>query len=124
MKHLVLFIILSVGLVACQHTPPELTPAASAAFKGTQAVRVLDLIRDTATTANEQVPPLMSTEDTRKVVLYHQSAVKTIQAAPTGWKATVDTGLNELLNNLSPPDRARLGPYAALLKTVLAEVVR
>lgn len=121
----ILVAVLGLSLLGgCAKAPPDLTPDASAAFKGTQAVRALDLIRDTAIAANEQVPPLMSTDDTRKVVRYHQSAVKVIQAAPSGWKSTVEAGLDELLKNLSPPDRSRLGPYVTLLKSILQEVAR
>lgn len=123
MKQLSLIVLFSL-LFACAKAPPNLTPEANAAFKGTQAVKALDLLRDTAISANAQVPPVLSEAITRKVVLYHQSTVKVIQAAPTGWKATVGTGLDELLSNLTPSERAVLAPYVTLIKTVITEVTR
>jgi hypothetical protein len=108
--------------VACAKTPPDLTPEASVAFKATQAVRALDILRDTAIAAHAQTPPLMPEATTRKVVLYHQSTIKVIQAAPSGWRAVTQTGLDELAGNLSPSDKALLAPYIALVKAVIAEV--
>jgi len=99
-----------------------LTPEASIAFKATQAVHALDLLRDTATTANAQTPPLLTTEVTRKVVLYHQSTVKVIQSSPGGWKVIAETGLDEVTKNLSSADRQTLEPYIALVRAILAEV--
>lgn len=115
---------LVLSLAACAKAPPNLTPEASAAFKGLQAVRALDILRDTAINANAQTPPLISEADTRKVVLYHQSTVKIIQASPTGWKAVAQTGLDELISNLPPPNRTLLAPYVALLKSILSEVTK
>ena len=123
MKLLLIATVLSLT-VACAKTPPSLTPEASLAFKGTQAVKALDILRDTAIEAHAQVPPLLTEEVTRKVVLYHQSTVKIIHGAPAGWTTVARTGLDELMGNLSPPDKALLTPYVALIKTIIAEVTR
>lgn len=117
-------LLLLVSVLACAKTPPNLTPEATVAFKGTQAVKALDLLRDTAISAHAQTPPLLAEDTTRRVVLYHQSTVKIIQASPSGWVPVAQTGLDELVNNLSPPQKDLLGPYLALLKTVLNEVTR
>lgn len=122
---LVVLLAATLSLSACAaNMPPNLTPQATAAFKGTQAVRALDLIRDTAIAANAEVPPLVSEATTRKIVQYHQSSVKVIQAAPDGWKPTVNTGLDELLTNLSPSEKAMLSPYVVLLQSILREVAK
>lgn len=123
MKALLISVLL-VGLVGCAKTPPNLTPEANVAFKATQAVKALDLLRDTAITANAQTPPLLSEDDTRKVVQYHQSSVKIIQTSPGGWMPAVNQGLDEVLNNLKPGDRAMFSPYVTLIKTLIAEVTR
>ena len=117
----VLVLMLTVG---CAKAPPDLTPEASLAFKGTQAVKALDVLRDTAIAAHAQDPPLLSEDSTRKVVQYHQSAIKMMQAAPLGWAPAAKQALDELLNNLTEKDKALLTPYVVLLKTVIAEVTR
>lgn len=123
MKALVIAVLL-VGLVGCAKVPPDLTPEATTAFKATQVVKALDLLRDTAITANAQQPPVLDEDTTRKVVTYHQSAVKIIQASPSGWVPAVNQGLDEVVNNLKPGDRALLQPYATLIKTVIQEILR
>lgn len=120
----IVFVLLLATTVACTKTPPNLTPQATVAFKGIQAVRALDILRDTAIAANAQTPPLLSEEVTRKVVLYHQATVKTIQSSVSGWQAAALTGLDGLLTSLPPPQRALLEPYTVLIRTVLQEVTR
>lgn len=127
MKYLFVLVALTITLgcaESCAKAPPNLTPEATAAFNGLQAVRALDLLRDTAIAANAQVPPLIDEATTRKIVLYHQSAVKIVQASPGGWKPAVQTGLDELLKDLSPSSKQTLAPYVALLKSILNEVTR
>lgn len=113
-----------VSQTSCAKAPPNLTPAASMAFRATQVVRALDVLRDVAIDANAQKPPLLSEEVTRKVVLYHQSTVKVIQATPAGWPAMTKAGLDALLSGLAPPERALLAPYAGLINTIIQEVGR
>lgn len=113
----------------CAKAPPNLTPEASVAFKGTQAVKALDALRDVAIAANAQTPPLLDEATTRRVVLYHQATVKVIQSSPEGWRAAAQTGLDELSGALGQKERALLAPYIALAKAVFAasvsaEVVR
>lgn len=121
-----LFVILSCVLVApgcASHRIPEsLSPAATAAFVGTEAIHALDQIRDIAVIANESTPPFLSVESTRKIVTYHKSAITVIHDAPSGWKPTVETGLNQLLGNLSEADRRIVGPYVELIRAIIKEV--
>jgi len=116
-------LVMSFGIAACSsNVPPNLSPQAKIAYVNTQVIKSLDLLRDITISANEQTPPLVSTEDTRKVVLYHQSAIKTIMAMPAGWKTTVTTGLDETIKNLSENTQKLLSPYIALAKTILAQI--
>lgn len=107
---------------ACASAPAGLSPVGIAAFTNTRVIHGLDLLRDTAITANSQTPPLLSTATTRKVVTYHESALKTIHALSTGWQTTVRTGLDEVVKDLPASERAQLAPYVALVSTLIAEV--
>lgn len=112
-------------LSACAaNVPPNLSPAGVAAFQGTRVVKALDVLRDAAVDANAQIPPLLSTATTRKVVTYHESAIKTIQAAPSGWAPTVQAGLTEVLKDLPATERQQLAPYVTLAQTLIKEVTR
>lgn len=102
--------------------PPSLSPAGVAAFNGTRVVKALDVLRDAAIDANAQVPPLLSTATTRKIVTYHESALKTIQVAPAGWVPVVQTGLTEVTNTLPEAERRQLAPYVALVQALIQEV--
>ena len=111
-----------VWLSACASAPPNLSPAGVTAFNNTRVVKGLDLVRDTAITANAQTPPLVSTDTTRKIVTYHRSALLVIRDVPTGWKASVLTGLDETVKNLPGNEAQLFAPYVALVKTLIQEI--
>lgn len=115
-------VVLALTSIDCRHAPPNLSPAGAQAFYKTRVVKGLDVVRDTAVDANSVVPPLVSENLTRKVVTFHKSALLTMQASTDGWKATVQTGLGELLKDVPPGEAAILQPYVLLVKTILAEV--
>lgn len=117
-------ILILVLLAACAKAPPTLSPAGTAAFQATRVVKALDVLRDVAISANEQSPPLLSTATTRKVVLYHRSAVTVLGTAPEGWREVVGTGLSELHQSLSPAEQRQLDPYIRLVQTLIEEVMR
>ena len=110
-----------VGVVSCAH-PPPLSPTGTRTFYATRVIKTLDVIRDFAVDAEAQDPKLLSTATTRKVVVYHRSAITTIHDIPAGWRPTLETGLTEVLADLPAAESARLAPYVALLLAVLAEV--
>jgi hypothetical protein len=122
MKWILVTALLLVASPGCQHAPPTLTPQATAAFHGTQAIKGLDLFRNFAVDANKQVPPLISTPTMLKVVKYHRSSIILIHDIPTGWKKTVLDGLDETLKDLPAAESQKLIPYVALIKGILAEV--
>lgn len=131
-----LLVIGLVWLAGCAPAPKPLSPQATAAFHATRVVQVLDVLRDAAIAANEQVPPVLTTASTRTVVLWHRTAVQTIHAVPSGWQATVKAGLWGLTCHplaaptppvpcepqLAPAEVARLQPYVGLALVVIAEV--
>ncbi len=108
--------------VGCAHPAPSLSPKGVAAFQATRIVKGLDLLRDAAIDANAQTPPVLTTEDTRRVVTYHKLALQVIDQLPSGWIAMITTGMDSLAADLPPPSRQRLAPYFSLVKTLLAEV--
>jgi hypothetical protein len=137
-----LIVLLVIGSFGCTKQPPDLTPEAKTAFYATRVIKVLDVVRDAAIAANELVPPVISTNDTRKVVLWHKTTIQVISAAPDGWKPTVKTNIYLLtcnpeayvpgpgIPNLQecqpqiPADaNDRLRPYINLALVVISEVL-
>ncbi len=107
---------------ACAKAPPTLTPAGATAFQNTQIQKALDLIRDIAQDGNATTPPAISTAAARAVTTWHQAAIITIHDRASGWKATVETGLDQLVMQLAPNEQMLLSPYVALAKTLLKEL--
>jgi hypothetical protein len=112
----------AIALFGCAKAPPTLSPAGAAAFQATRVVKALDVLRDFAIEAEAQNPKVLSTANTRKVVTFHESAVKTIGAVPGGWKPTVTAGLDQLQHDVSAADWQRVVPYVNLIKALIAGV--
>lgn len=119
-----IFVALLVLVSGCASAPPSLSPAAVSAFNNHRVQRVLDLVRDTATDGNAATPPVFSTDATRKVVAWHRSAITVVHTLGTGWQATLNASLDELVKNLPPNERQLLATYVALAKTVINEVTK
>jgi len=120
-------IILSAALLspACgSKMPPNLTPAATIAYYDTQVLKGLDLFRDAVVDANALTPPLLSTKTTRRVVAYHKSAIKIMNAVPNGWQSTVIMGLDELVKDLPANEKRVVAPYVTLIETTIKEISR
>lgn len=113
-----------IGASACgpAYRPPNLTPEAITAFDNTRLQGALDQIRDIVHVANAQTPPVISTDDARKVTEWHRSAIITLHARAAGWQATTKTGLEELLKNVDEKTRVILQPYVALAETIIDQV--
>lgn len=112
----------AVALFGCSHAPPSLSPAGAAAFQATRVVKALDVLRDFAIDAEAQNPKLLSTANTRLVVTFHESALKTIAAVPGGWRPTVTAGLAQLQHDLPAAEWARVAPYVNLVKALIAGI--
>lgn len=119
----VLIIVLAFAFAGCAPAPPNLTPEAALAFTNTRVIKGLDVLRDAAVDAERAVPQQLSTATTRKVVLFHQSALRTINATGNGWRPVVAQALAEVGQNLPPKERAILAPYFNLIAALLKEVV-
>lgn len=121
-SRLTVFVLVSwlvlLGACAGLHPPPNLTQKASAAWTATQAIHTVDMVRDIAIAANDQM--LFSTASTRAVVLWHRDAIDVIHTAPSGWQDTVGVGLRDLDRRLSAAERARLAPYLKLVTDLLS----
>jgi len=122
MKGFIVTLALALVLGGCAKAPPELSPAGNAAFQAAKVVRTLDIVRDVATDAHAQVPPLISTDNTRRIVTWHSAALRTIGAAPGGWKPTVLAGLDQLEKVVPPAEWVHVEVYVRLLRTIIAEV--
>jgi|HubBroStandDraft_2_1064218.scaffolds.fasta_scaffold33720_2 hypothetical protein len=99
--------------------PPTLAPASIDDFHKTQAIQALDQIRNIAIAANATTPPQMSTASTRLVVSFHEATVKTIQAAGSGWPATIETAVDNFAKGLPAADATVIAPYVALIDALL-----
>lgn len=114
-------LVLSLAFVSgCAKTPPNLTPSQQTAFQADRLVRVLEVVQDTAIAANQQ--GFVSDADTATVIKAIGSAVTTIQAAPSGWLVTVQTGLVQLQANLTGTAQQKLGLAINLALTVVGEI--
>ncbi len=107
---------------SCAKAPPNITPQATAEYYATQAVKILDGVRDAAQIANQTAPPLLSDAALLKVVDWHEALVKTLHAAPGGWKATALTGLDQVQNLLPAADWSRIKPAVDAAKLFLQEI--
>ncbi len=122
MKYLLLVCLLFVAGCGADHRPPNLTPPAVIAWEGTKVIKTLDLIRDVAIDANNVVPPQVSTDTTRQVVAFHRSAITVVHDAKEGWRATVNSSLDQLVRNLVAHDKGQLAAYIELIRNVLKAV--
>ena len=119
MKYLLLMLALTLA-PGCSKAPPSLSPAGVADFNATRVIKGLDGLMDVAIAAEAQ--KLLTVATTRRVVEYHQVAVKVIAARPAGWSAQVLTGLDGTVATFSPGEQQILSAYVALVKTLLQEV--
>ena len=107
---------------ACAKAPPSLTPVGVTAFQNLQVLKALDVIRDIAVDGNTTVPPVFTTDTTRKVVTWHKAAITTLNARGAGWPQTLAAGLDGVLSGLPAAEKQTLLPYVTLAKTILQEV--
>jgi len=117
-----LFVALTLISSSCASAPSSLTPVGVEAFNKTRVIKGLDVLRDTAVDANKTVPPLISTDTTRKVVTYHRSALLVINTS--GVKAITLVSLDELVKDLPKTEADLLAPYIALTKVIINEVTK
>ena len=106
-------------LSACQNNPPPtLSPIATLAWQKTRVIKALDVLRDTTIDAEAQVPPLVSTDDARKVIQAHESILKVMDSSD--WATFAQGTLAELMKNLPTQTQVLLSPYLALTNTLIS----
>lgn len=119
-RRLALVLAVTLLAAACASAPPNLSPTGVADFTATRVIKGLDGLMDVAIAAEAQ--KLLTVATTRRVVEYHQVAVKVIVARPAGWSAQVLTGLDGTVATFSPGEQQMLSAYVALVKALLKEV--
>lgn len=107
------------AVTGCAPPPPNLTPRAEAAWRGTQVIRALDVLRDGAVDLHDQVPAVLDEATTRQVVQWHRAAVEVVHSYPAGAVPMVRVGLAELLKVLPEAARQLLEPYVRLALAIL-----
>src|SRR5215831_18681243 len=110
------------AFVSCTHPPPSLGPVAAADFQKTRVIKGLDLLRDFAIEGEAAQPQAVSTDLARKIVTYHQAALKILNAAGSDWRTVSGTALDAFVATLSAGEQGKVAPYVALVHTLLAEV--
>lgn len=115
-------LLISISFAACASAPTGLSPKGVEAFNKTQIIKSLDTLRDIAIDGEKTEPKLISTDTTRKIVLYHRSALLIIDAQ--GAKAITLVSLDEVVKNLPEKEKNTLGPYIDLVKIVIKQVTQ
>ena len=103
-------------------TAPPLGPVAAQDFQKTRVIKALDLFRNFAIDGEAARPQAVSTDLARKVVTYHQAALKILDAAGSDWRTLTATSLDAFVATLAPAERTKIAPYVALTKTILTEI--
>jgi hypothetical protein len=109
-------------LTGCHPPPPTIGPQGVIAFQNIQIQKPLDLARDIAIEANATTPPLMREDVTRKIVLWHKSALTVLHTRNGDWKVTLAASMDEVLKNLNAQESSVLKPYFDLVKAILASL--
>lgn len=117
---------LTVGgfFVAC--IPPGCqTPECKQAYVVAQIDKVTVAFLHAAVEANATLDPqtgkpLLSTETTRRIVVFCASVEATLKAVPAGWQTTVLAAYAGLKDQLSADERAKLATWIIALDTAMA----
>ncbi len=96
------------------------TPGIVALHEG-EVVKLLDVVRDAAVSADAS--KIISTATATTIVTWHRAALLAIRETPNGWKPTVLSGLTQTLAALTPAERAILGPYFDAAALVIKVVI-
>lgn len=113
------------------NAPPSLTPAGVRIWQANEAVVAIGSVQHVAIALNgvqrcEAPPndsvcaPVLSDANTRVVVNTVTAALKTIEAVPSGWKATATEALTQIGARLDAAGQSRLSAYLAAARAALA----
>ena len=87
----------------------NLTAPGVAALQKTEAIKLLDVIRDTA--VDGEAAKVIPTATTQKIVLWHRSAIEVIKQTSSGWQAITITSLQQLQKDLPSNVEKIIEPY-------------
>lgn len=114
---------------ACKPKPPNLDPVTTKMWQADQVLIALGEISDVAQGLNAvqkcdppgtaTCQPLLSTHNTRITLNIIESAVNTIHAVPSGWKATATAALGELDKQLDEAGKTSLKAYVEAARQVI-----
>lgn len=127
-RHLAALLV-ALALAGCTQPPPTLSPAGIRDYRANEAVLAIGTVQAVAISLNgiqvcDPAPcrPLVSDRNTRRVIDAVEVALKTIQAAPNGWKTATLTAVTTIRAQLEPEALAKLDPYLVTVLTVVASL--
>jgi hypothetical protein len=114
-------------MAACAgNAPSSLTPAGVKDWQANEVVVAIGTLQRTAIALNgvqvcDPAPchALFSDANTRTVIDAVEVALKTIQAAPAGWRVAADTALTQITTKVDAAGLAKLQPYLAAARSVI-----
>jgi hypothetical protein len=116
-------LVLALTASGCASTiPTSLSATGVVAFQETRLVKAADILRDFAIDGNAQMPPVVDTATTKKIVEWHKAALLAIQGGQAGWQQAILASLTAIVAAL--PDRVHqtLDPYVSLITATVREL--
>lgn len=117
MKHVIgiLLVVLLSGGACASHVPPNLTPAASAAYTADQIVKRIGEAQQAVIDASDANK--INVADARTIVLWTRTTLKALGEAPNGWQAVALAGWPDVRALLLA--NATLSPWVPTLDDLL-----
>ena len=110
-----LFLALAALTLSCG---PKLPANVQLVYNTDTLVNTIGILQDAAIGANNQ--KVLSDNDTRVIVTFCNSSLKTIKAAQNGWKAAVTTALTQLQTNV--PSTSQFQSIISLIQVTLRSI--
>lgn len=102
--------------------PASLSPAGVKLWQANQAVLAVNLVQSTAINLNAAVPPLLSERNTRIVGEAANSARRSIEKVPDGWRPTVVATLQQIRDQLDAQGKQAMGAWLDVASTMVKEI--
>ncbi len=128
-KRVMMFAAVLLLASGCAKAPPSLTPAGVRDWQANEVVVAIGTLQRTAIALNgvqvcDPTPckPLFSDANTRTVIDAVEVALRTIQAAPAGWRIAADTALTNITTKVDAAGLPKLQPYIAAARAVMDSI--
>jgi len=116
--------------VSCAgNKPPNLTPDVLPIWQANESIVAIGMFQEATIGLNsiqvcEPLPchPLVSDDNTRKVVTGTTSAIRTIRQLPNGWRATSIAALLEIEQQLDAAGKTKLAAYLQAARLILGGI--